>query len=362
MSEAEVASGESDDDHAAPSPSALLAQTRRRAARIDRYVDLIPARFYIGSEALQASAARASAKGPQRRNCLDPAQYVPTSQLVAEAAAALSAAAFTSPTAAVGRNSNHASGSSPSGHAPDSGKDRRKKQRGRGACEASDNSEAAPNSRAELRSRLERRIRELREERKRKQSACDTARVAAQRAAEKRPAPASAAPSSRGGAGCGAAADGGGDDMQAGRLTFEPKRSHIPFEAGVNRRGSKVRQLRASLRSEEDKRRRVAEADGVKAEELKREFGLRKALLRAKGEKVHDDVHRLRKVQKSLESRKRKGKEKWASRVEQDAKMQEERQQQRKENLQNRSSAGRNRKVQRNGFEGNKDGYLNADK
>merc|ERR1711924_446916 len=50
------------------------------------------------------------------------------------------------------------------------------------------------------------------------------------------------------------------DDVEAGRLSFEPRSSDLPFEAGGNRRGTKVKQLRQTLRKEEAKRRKLHEA------------------------------------------------------------------------------------------------------
>merc|ERR1719373_670856 len=150
------------------------------------------------------------------------------------------------------------------------------------------------------------------------------------------------------------------DDVEAGRLSFEPKMSDIPFEAHVNKRGTKVRQLRVSLRKQEEKQRKLDEAANKgDREELRKDYALDVALRRARGEKVHDDVGRLRKAQKQMETRKAKGKEKWESRVQANTKASEEKQQQRKENLQNKRDK---KKKGRAGFEGKQTGYLNEDK
>jgi len=88
-------------------------------------------------------------------------------------------------------------------------------------------------------------------------------------------------------------------------------------------------------------------------------MAMRKALMRAKGEKVHDDLGRLRKAQKALDLKKKKGKEKWAGRKENDQRLMKEHQDKRNENLQGRRSK---KKQKRAGFEGKSSGFLNSEK
>merc|ERR1719379_2223190 len=104
------------------------------------------------------------------------------------------------------------------------------------------------------------------------------------------------------------------DDIEAGNLVFEPSAAKLPFEAGVNRKGAKMQRLREQLRREEAIEKKLHGAAGREREELNRDIEMRKALQRAKGEKVHDDVSKLRKTQKALEVVKKKGKEKWEAR------------------------------------------------
>lgn len=314
---------------------ALLVETRRRAGQINRYVDMIPARFYLSSEALQAHKPRTG---------LDPAQYKPTSQLLVEV---LTASAEASAGSSQGSSS--------------------KKKKAKKQLNSSIGDEEAPSSRADLRKLLERRIAELKEERKRKQSEKDRAKHVADK--EKatnnkngREEKKAELPTSKKQRRSEATASTGEDDVEAGRLSFDPKTSELPFEARVNRRGNKVRQLRSALRKEEDRKRKLDEAgDQDEREELRKNYAMDAAMRRARGEKVHDDVGRLRKAQKQLETRKSKGKEKWEARVEQNTKAAQDKQTQRKENLKNRRSAKKDAAKARAGFEGKKTGYLNEE-
>lgn len=312
----------------------MLAETRRRAAAIDRYVDLVPARFYLGTEHPQVVSARPG---------FDPAKVKTTSMLVVEAASAAAAAA------------SAASGSS--------GGKRRKTAGGATAPAADEGTPgAAANTRAELHQKLEKRIAELREERRHKQSETDKAKAKAAGAvpgkAEKGAAKAAPGKAPR----KAAVAD---DELEAGRLSFEPRSAALPFEAEVGKKGRKVRKMRAELRKHESDAERLQKAEakgGEEAKEVRKELALRKALQRARGEKVHDDVHKLRKSQKALELRKKKGKDKWSSKLEGDKSRTEEQQAQRKDNLAKRGSSKRKSAKLRSGFEGKRGGFLNAEK
>merc|ERR1712226_1232027 len=125
---------------------------------------------------------------------------------------------------------------------------------------------------------------------------------------------------------------------ETSRLIFTPKQSDLPFEASLDRRGNKVRQLRTSLREEEDNHRKVREAEAAgHGEEVRRDVAMNKALLRARGEKVHDNTSKIRKTQKFMEKKKAKGKEAWKIRVDTETANAKQKQEQRKENLLKRS-------------------------
>merc|ERR1719356_935108 len=281
---------------------------------------MIPKRIYIGSERQQVKDAI---------KCLDPFKAKSTSALVAEIAKADAAA-----TTAAGPS--------------------KKSQKRKGKRKQGDDDErpvlksSTANSRAELHNKLELRIAELREERRRKQSEADKAKFAQVRAAREKVAAKEEAPTSK-----------KQESAPEIRLSFEPKSASLPFEAGIGRRGQKVKKLRSDLRKREaeGEKLRAAEAAG-EGKEVRQDLAMRKALSRAKGEKIHDDLGKLRKAQKSLDLKKKKGKEKWAERKEEFEKYHKEKQQTRKENL----AARRGKKQKRAGFEGKRSGYLNSDK
>lgn len=309
--------------------AALLVETRRRAGLIDRYVDMIPARFYLSSEALAAH---------KPRNGLDPAQYKTTSQLIMEATAAEAEAAKSAK-----------STSSTQGKA----KNKKAKKEKDAGLESGEDVKEEPQSRADLRKRLEDKIAELKEERRKKQSETDKQAHKADKEKRLREQSAEAAPAKK----QRVASSLPQEDVEAGRLDFKPRLADLPFEAQVNRKGNKAKELRGALRKEEAKQRQLDSAKGEDREALRNEFALDDAMRRARGEKVHDDVSRLRKVQKQMDMKKSKGKEKWQARVEADKKQQEDKQTRRKENLKEQ----RDKKLKnqpRPGFEGKRPGFL----
>ncbi|CAJ1425171.1 unnamed protein product [Effrenium voratum] len=151
------------------------------------------------------------------------------------------------------------------------------------------------------------------------------------------------------------------EEPEVGRLNFEADSADLPFDATIGRAGQKVRKLQANLRKQEADAEKLksAEAQG-KGEELRKELAIQKALQRARGEKVHDDVSKLRKVHKNLEMKKKKGQERWEAKIENDKQKVEEQQAQRKENLKNRGTKKKAKMLQRMGFEGERTGWLNS--
>merc|ERR1712113_127705 len=96
----------------------------------------------------------------------------------------------------------------------------------------------------------------------------------------------------------------------------------------------------------------------------RRDVAMNKALLRARGEKVHDNTSKIRKTQKFMEKKKAKGKEAWRERVEAEKTQAEEKQAQRKENLQKRSKKKKSKLISGGdgrGFEGKGKGFLNKE-
>ncbi|CAE7032494.1 Gstt1, partial [Symbiodinium natans] len=232
-----------------------LAETRRKARRINHYLDLVPARYYLGTESAQA-------KGGKWAH-LDPKLAKSTTQLIAEAATAEDQPATAS---------------------------KKKKSKDKRARSLSQSPEpSGPNSRAELREKLNRRIEELKEERRRKQSEADKAKAAEVRAAREK-----AAASAPNGVKTNHKSEARGRAAQAeedeepevGRVSFDAEASGLPFEASVGHRGKKVKKLQAELRKQEADAAKLREAERRgEGEELRKELAYEKALQRARGEK-----------------------------------------------------------------------------
>lgn len=315
-----------------------LAATRARSAAIDRYVDMIPARFYLASDNQQVLDAKPG---------LDPYKVKRTSQIVVDSAVAQNTS-----------DAEGAEGASRSAGAKMTKAAKRRLQRRGGAKAANKPAVTSQaNSRAELHERLLQRISELKEERRQRQSAKDKATAAAKTSLSTLGHP--KANASEGGA------SGGSGGPEAGRVAFSQKESTVPFEATVGRRGDKVRRLRAELRKQEAdaSKLRKAESEG-RGEEIRKDMALQKALKRARGEKVHDDVGKLRKAQKSLEMKRKKGKDKWEQLKKDEKQQKDDKQAKRKENLAKpRSKKAKLRQQQREGFEGKHgDSFINSEK
>jgi len=323
---------------AAQEQARQLQETLQRSAAIDRYVDLIPARFYLASDNQAVLDAKPG---------FDPGKVKTTSQIVAEAAVAQSRG---------DDEDGQGAGTAAGGKMTKAAK--RRLQRRGGAKGAAAKPVSDVSSRAELHAKLERRIAELKDERRRRQSEKDKAANAARRPADSGAAPLSKQPGSGGGG-------GGGGGPEAGRLEFSQKESVVPFEAGVGRRGDKVRRLRSELRKQEAEAGKVrrAEAEG-RGDEARKDLALQKALKRARGEKVHDDVGKLRKAQKSLEMKRKKGKDKWEQLKKEEKQQKDDKQQKRKENLAKpRGKKAKLRAEQREGFEGKHGAsFINSEK
>eukprot|EP00928_Gymnodinium_smaydae_P011774 TRINITY_DN14310_c0_g2_i1.p1 TRINITY_DN14310_c0_g2~~TRINITY_DN14310_c0_g2_i1.p1 ORF type:complete len:362 (-),score=92.73 TRINITY_DN14310_c0_g2_i1:105-1073(-) len=310
-----------------------LQRVRARSARINLLMDAIPARFYMGGDEACQKLLKAAAT-------LDPARAKSTSQLVAEAAAA------------------QRSVSAPSG-----GTSSKKRKAGSDASKE----RAAPQdarSRLELRQKLERRIAELKEERRQKQSAADKAKAAearsqrgndggkGQQAQQKSKGAAKALESSSG--------------PETNRLVFDASAGDVPFAATVGRKGAKARKIHTQLKQAEATERQIREAEAEgRGDDLRREIAMKNALARARGEKVHDNVGKLRKAQNTLDKKKVKSREAWQRRVDEEKKQLDDRQTQRQENLKAKRAGSKKAKaraaIDGRGFEGKHKGLLNKD-
>lgn len=296
------------------------------AKRIDSYVDLIPSRYYLNEN--QQSALRDDDKKKKKRPSYDPALCKTTSQLLAEAGGEA-------------QKQSAASGSK---------KKKAKKQKFKESSAGEDGL-----SRNELREKLQLRIAELKDDRKRKQSERDKAKAKEVRAARgQSPDEGESKKRKESGVSKTAVVE---DDVDAGKLDFEPQAAEVPFEATINPRGTKGRKLQQAIRDEEARKRKIAAVAGdAEAESaINNEVRMQRALARARGEKVHDDVSRLRRSQKLNDKKKKKTKEKWNARIDTVEKQMQDKQKTRKENIQKKAKS---KKKNQRGFEGKVEGYL----
>lgn len=315
-----------------------LEETRRLSRAIDRWVDLIPAKFFLDTVREDHSA--------------DITKIKTTSQLVVEAVKAEE------------KRSKSVR--------------KRQKKIAQKLLESAENGDGAENgdllasssragTRAELQQKLADRISSMQQARRQKQSEMDKAKARArweelQRtnpggrpAGKGEPSSSQSRPRRTESGGCSVEGDADIEDtVEPGRLSFKPSVADVPLQEG--RRGAKAQRLRASLRQEEHYARRLAEADSdTERAEIHREVGMKKALARLDGRKVHDDASRLRKSSKVLDMRKKRSKSKWEARMEQEKQKSAEKQEQRNQNLKGRRSK---KKGKREGFEGAKTGYI----
>jgi len=124
-----------------------------------------------------------------------------------------------------------------------------------------------------------------------------------------------------------------------------------------NKAGSKRRKLERDIRDAERVKKKIGNiADVAERTETQNSVRMEKALQRAQGNKIHDDVSKLKKTLKRKTKRREKGKKGWEERVNEEKADFAARQTKRKDNLQKRSK----KKKRRNGFEG-KPGFLNQD-
>lgn len=155
------------------------------------------------------------------------------------------------------------------------------------------------------------------------------------------------------------------ESFEAGRLNFAPGAGELAY--GAESRGFRAKQkhMRASLRHEEETARKLAnlESEGERMD-VRRDVAIKKSMLRLEGKKVHDNVSKLRKTQKALDMKKKRGKQQWDQRLVKEKEQQADRQKERKENLLKRKKSKKKyvESQVREGFEGKRAGYLNKDK
>lgn len=178
-------------------------------------------------------------------------------------------------------------------------------------------------SREDLQKKLHSRIDELREKRKLEQSQRDKAAAAARDAREGKPKQAQ-------------------PQIDFGAVGVNARKSELTTaELNPNAAGSKKRKLQQQLREEEQQRAKLQKMAPDERDTAKREIGMKKAMQRAQGERVHDNTTKIRKALKTMETKKSKSKKDWEARQSHVRQQGDERQERRQENLKNKRTRGK---------------------
>ncbi|KAF6174220.1 hypothetical protein GIB67_033752 [Kingdonia uniflora] len=134
-------------------------------------------------------------------------------------------------------------------------------------------------------------------------------------------------------------------------------------------RGKKKRKLSKAQALEQAKKLEEAKRDPEKGSEVAKKHALKAAMDRAAGIKVHDDPKIIKLSIKKDKKRQEKNAEKWKDRIGSREKERVEKQQTRSANITERAQqkkarkiAKREKKLMRPGFEGRKEGFINASK
>lgn len=335
-----------------PEFAALVAETQKRASTINSYINLIPARAYLSGDIKDSAELYTG---------LDPLKVKTTSSIVTEAVKD------------VIKKEKEERRKEQNGEKKLSKSAKRKLQKFGAKQDKKPEYTSSGDTRTALKEKLERKIKELKEERERIQSENDKAKAAAIRATreasnkdgknaksskpvsvantkdeknQKSSKPAPAAPVEKD-----TSVSTGGPE--AGRIAFDFKDASVPFEASVGKKGDKMRRMRAELRKAEhdSEKLRKAEQQG-RGEEARLDIAMEKALKRARGEKVHDDVGKLRKAQRVMEAKKQKGKEKWENIRDTVKQKQEEAIAKREGNLAKRTENKKKKNLKKRGLDG----------
>eukprot|EP00397_Hematodinium_sp_SG-2012_P030690 GEMP01032525.1.p1 GENE.GEMP01032525.1~~GEMP01032525.1.p1 ORF type:complete len:255 (+),score=70.86 GEMP01032525.1:93-857(+) len=147
------------------------------------------------------------------------------------------------------------------------------------------------------------------------------------------------------------------EDVSFAKVVQEAKTSALPYEDG--KAGSKRRELEKNIRTLERQKGKVEKiTDVTERTEAQQSLRMEKALARAQGGKIRDNVSKLKKTLRTKDKKKEKGKQAWKERVNEEKSKNNVKQAKRKENIDKyRTKKGK----RQNGFEGQQ-GFLNKDK
>lgn len=312
-----------------------LAETKQRSAAISSYLDMIPARLYLGIDNEHIAAQTPG---------YDPAEAKSTSQIIAIAAQAEIVKAEEAAKERMANAPQEALAPGERGAVSKSGKLLSKSQARRAAKLKSHTADGVkkgpaidPMNRKQLSEKLHKRIAELKEQKRTMQADRDRANMALRQAgpvvpAESKPPKVTAptkvkkraieTPEIK-------------DEAEVGRLNFEATTASLPFRAQVlKKKGGKAARIQEDMRKNEIEQKKVRKAEAAgKGDEVKKDIAMEKALKRARGEEVHDDPARLRKAQRRLDVQHKKSAKKWKKRIEAVTEGIEAQQAKRKENL-----------------------------
>ncbi|EER07364.1 Surfeit locus protein, putative [Perkinsus marinus ATCC 50983] len=123
------------------------------------------------------------------------------------------------------------------------------------------------------------------------------------------------------------------EDLDFSSFNFKKRAADV--EEHKEKRVSKRQRLEKEIHEAEKEQQQIAQASSAEERvKLSQDKAIERAMKRAAGEKVHDDVHKLRKAHKAIDKKKNKSREEWAARSREVKEKQAAAQAKRKENIQ----------------------------
>lgn len=151
------------------------------------------------------------------------------------------------------------------------------------------------------------------------------------------------------------------EDIDFSSMQFQKNKADAPLDTWVNKPGTKAKRLQreiaAAEKAQQEAEDRKANMDSSELADLSKQEGLEKAMQRAGGVKVRDDLKRLKKTQKTIQKQKNESVTKWTERQTNAKDSAAEKLDRRNHNIQKKrdkhSYANKTKKL-RPGFEGKK--------
>lgn len=143
--------------------------------------------------------------------------------------------------------------------------------------------------------------------------------------------------------------------LEFSNMEFKQKKSAVPFDTWVNKAGTKDKRLKRQMAMAEEAQAKVEQADNPEA--VAKKLAMDRALKKAQGIKVKDDLKKLKQTQDTIRDMKMQSSAKWAERKTNLKDSMADKQKKRKENIQKKVE--RKKGKNRPGFEGKQDEFLN---